>query len=131
MPLITIQVDHFFHPSQDVQSVLASLANLKEIIMATKAEFAADINATADKVVKVIGEFTAATAQMAAAIEAAGNSSPEEDAALARLKAAVQQADDLNPDAPEPEPAPAPETPAEPEPPLERRHLVRSCRSIG
>ena len=50
----------------------------------------------------------ASTEQLEAAIAAAGNTTPELDAALARLQASLTVADDLNPDAPAPAPAPDP-----------------------
>lgn len=93
---------HSVCPSTD--PVLAALAEMKGILMATKDEVTAQIVAATAQTNKIIGEVQAATAALTAAIEAAGNSTPAMDAALASLKSALQVADDLNPDAPPPPP---------------------------
>lgn len=80
--------------------VLVALAELKGIAMATKSEVTAAIEAAAAQTDKIISEVTTATAALTTAIAAAGNSTPEMDAALARLQASLQVADDLNADAP-------------------------------
>ncbi len=61
--------------------------------MSTQAELAASLNAVSD-------QLTKATAEIVAAIAAAGNSTPDVDAAVAKLAGISQALDDLNPDAP-------------------------------
>lgn len=61
----------------------------------TKQEFADAVNAASDQLQKALNEIVTA-------ISASGNSSPEMDAALARLQTAATALDDLNPDAPAP-----------------------------
>lgn len=51
-------------------------------------------------------ELQKATAEIVAAVSNAGSTTPEVDAAVARLQAAAKALDDLNPDAPAPAPAP-------------------------
>lgn len=89
------RIDNLLRTCADL---IAVVNNLKDKIMATHAEVAAQLNVVADQVNKVIAEVVAATAALQAAIVAAGNSTPEVDAAMSRLVAGVQAADDLNPD---------------------------------
>lgn len=80
----------------------ADIANLKALIMATKTEFAAAIEGVTAHVAKVGEETRALIARvndLTAAVEEAGNSSPEMDAALDALKAQVAVVDGLVPDA--------------------------------
>jgi hypothetical protein len=78
-----------------------TLINLLEgTDMATEAQLIASLDANTAKTQKIVAEVTAATAQMAAALAAAGNTTPAVDEAMARLDAALTVADDLNPDAP-------------------------------
>lgn len=63
-----------------------------------QAELEAALTAAAEKTDKIVAEVQASTAQLLQAIADAGNSTPAVDAALARLQAALQVADDLNPD---------------------------------
>lgn len=81
---------------------IAQLNNKADIIMATQAEHAAELQAISAQVAK-IGSESAATLEAVAALEAAlanaGNTSPEVDAAMAALRAQVQIVDDLVPDA--------------------------------
>lgn len=67
--------------------------------MATQIELAqalADIQA---QLTKAAGEIRARVDALEAAIAAAGNTTPEVDAALAGVRAIAQALDDLNPDA--------------------------------
>lgn len=90
-----IDVYHHCAPSSS-DATLAAIAHLKDLIMTTQAEFAAQMSGVAD-------QLTKATAEIIAAAAAAGVVSPELEAAGAKLKALSQALDDLNPDA-----APAP-----------------------
>lgn len=68
-------------------------------IMATQAELAAQLIEITAQNEKARTEILAKVADLEAAIETAGSTTPEVDAALAALKASVQADDDLNPDA--------------------------------
>ena len=104
--MFRLDVYHHSEPPP-TDPVLTALAELKGILMATKEEVTAQIVAATEQTNKIISEVQTATAALSDAIAAAGNSTPAMDAALAGLKAALQVADDLNPDAPPPAP-PAP-----------------------
>ena len=67
--------------------------------MATQAELAQQLTDLGTQLDKVLGEINAEIQKLEDAIAAAGNSTPEVDAALASLKAKVQTLDDLNADA--------------------------------
>lgn len=77
---------------------------LKELIM-DKAQQAAALNSIADTLNKALGEIVAATAAVVAANAAAAQTTPEQDAAQARLQAVADSLDALNPDTPAPTPA--------------------------
>lgn len=62
-------------------------------IMATQDQEAAALNAVSDQLTKAMGELTTALGNL-------GQTSPEVDAATAKLQAAAQALDDLEPDAP-------------------------------
>jgi hypothetical protein len=62
-------------------------------IMMTQAELAAALTAVSDQLAK-------ATNEIVAALAAAGGTTPAVDAAVARLRAAAQALDDMNPDTP-------------------------------
>jgi len=89
-------------------SKLSQLLHKVNQLMATQAELAADLNAVRDQVAKIGGE-TAATLQkvidLEAALVAAGNTSPEVDAAVAAVKDQVKVVDDMIADV---EPTPTP-----------------------
>ena len=94
----SLRVDHYFHHGGDA---LSAIAEFKEILMATKAEFAASIEQVTAHVAKVGDEtrtLIARISDLTAAVEAAGNSSPEMDTALEALKAQVAVVDELVPD---------------------------------
>lgn len=74
-------------------------------IMATQVQEAAAIRALTAQVTKTRNETLAKIAALQAAIDAAGGTTPEVDAAMADLTAAVQLSDDDEPDAPAPAPA--------------------------
>lgn len=75
--------------------------------MATQAEQAAHLNKIGDQLDKATAEIIAAVQALKDAIATAGSTTPEVDAAMARLDTGVQTLDDINPDQP-PAPAPAP-----------------------
>jgi len=87
---------HLVQMSRQIQS-------LKEIIMTSDATNAAKIDAVNTQLVKATGEIVA---QVQALKDALANqdTTPETDAALAKLVATAQALDDLNPDAPAPAP---------------------------
>lgn len=64
----------------------------------TEAEVAAALQALTVQVNKIKGEVAAKLQALADAIANQGNVTPEVEAALAELQAAVGQVDDLNPD---------------------------------
>lgn len=66
--------------------------------MATQAEIASALNLVLDQLNKANAEIVAQIAALEAAIAAAGNSTPEVDAAMAALKEVAQKLDDINPD---------------------------------
>lgn len=71
---------------------------LIKIIM-DQTQLAADLSALKDQTEKAKGEVLAKIATLESAIAAAGNTTPEVDAALAALKSSVQGVDDIVPDA--------------------------------
>lgn len=72
--------------------------NLLETIMANQAEVAEQLRTMTAQNEKARQENLAKLAELQAAIEAAGNTTPEVDEALAALKASIQADDDENPD---------------------------------
>lgn len=92
MSLIT--VNYHFYGSDP------SLINRLESIMTTQAQLAAQLTALAAQADKAKAEILAKFADLQAAIDAAGNTTPEVDAALAALATSIQATDDLVPDAP-------------------------------
>jgi hypothetical protein len=70
--------------------------------MATQAEQTAKLNAIGDKLDKASAEILAAIQALKDAQANAGSTTPEEDAATARLEAGAQALDDIVPDAPTP-----------------------------
>lgn len=81
-------------------AVLAALWHIKETIMATQAELAQSLRDLKAQNDKASTEQAAALKKLQDALDAAGATSPEVDAALADLKASIQADDDQNPDAP-------------------------------
>jgi len=72
--------------------------------MATQAELAAHLGKIGDQLDKAQAEIVAAIQALKDAIANAGNTTPEIDAALARLDTSAQGLDDINPDQPAPTP---------------------------
>src|ERR1044071_9396933 len=71
-------------------------------IMATQQELATKLNSIGDELDKAFKEITDAVQALKDALANAGNSTPEVDAAVARLDTAAQALDNINPDAPTP-----------------------------
>lgn len=78
---------------------------LKGIIVATKDELAARLNANADRLDKAKAEIVASIQALKDEISNADATSPAIDAALSRLDGAAATLDDLNPDAEPEQPA--------------------------
>lgn len=110
-----VHVHH--HDGHDAErEILAAIATLERKIMSTQAELASSLQSVTAKVDKIGGETRTLLQKiddLTTAVQNAGNTTPEVDAALAALQAQVDVVDNLVPDAPAPEPAPAPS----PEPP--------------
>jgi chromosome segregation ATPase len=101
-----MRVDTFIN---EASRILAMLQANTETIMATQAEHAAQLRAMGEQLAKTKQEILDEVSALKTALEAGGGTTPEVDAAMQSLQDAVQQLDDLNPDAPAP--APAPTTP--------------------
>lgn len=83
-------------------AILATVGVFGARIMATQAELAQQLRDITAQNEKARAEILARVAELEAAIQNAGNSTPEVDEALAALRASVQADDDMNPDAPTP-----------------------------
>lgn len=70
---------------------------LRKIIM-TQAELADHLTKVDDQLDKATAEILASVQALKDALAAAGNTTPEVDAALARLDTSAQTLDDINPD---------------------------------
>ncbi len=68
-------------------------------IMKTQAEVAAELGRLTEQVTKTKAELQAKLDELSAAIIAAGNATPEVEAALAALGEVIQSQDDVVPDA--------------------------------
>lgn len=98
-----IDVHHYFHNPAGQAEILAAISETKGAIMATQQELAADLAAVSANVEKIGGETRSLIEkidELTAAVEAAGNTTPEVDAALQALKDQVAVVDALVPDAP-------------------------------
>lgn len=73
--------------------LLRPVLDLLQRILMNQADLAAALNAVSD-------ELTKATAEIVAAIAASGATTPDVDAAVAKLQGIAKSLDDLNPDAP-------------------------------
>ena len=85
-----------------LQPVVDQLHQLQRTVVMNQQELLDRLNAADAAIVKIGTETTAllqAIANMQAAIDAAGNTTPEVDAALAALLAHAQAVDELVPDA--------------------------------
>jgi chromosome segregation ATPase len=86
----------FHHVTKHLKRIEQKL----DTIMATQAEQTAKLTAIGDKLDKASAEILAAIQALKDAQANAGNTTPEEDAATARLETAAQSLDDIVPDAP-------------------------------
>lgn len=91
---------HIYPPPDHDCAVLAAIHDLKETLKMDQATLLDALNSVADQLAK-------ATAEIVAEIAALGATSPALDAAVVKLQTAAQVLDDLNADAPPPEPPPA------------------------
>lgn len=94
-----IDVHVWLHDDPAAQLILTTL----EKLMASQAELAASLASVSAQVAKIGTETSGLLTKVAdleAALAAAGNTTPEVDAALAALRAQVQVVDDLVVDAP-------------------------------
>jgi ABC-type transporter Mla subunit MlaD len=97
-------------PPEALVQLIATINSAKEEIMATQAQTTQAVNALKDQVVKSRDEIVARLAELQTAVDNAGNSTPEMDAALEGLRTAVQGVDDIVPDAPPADPGTGPTT---------------------
>lgn len=89
-----LDIYHHVEPLE-LQSLLAEL---KELLLTTQAELAQQLTALGTQVDKAHTEIVQKVSDLEAAIQAAGNVTPEVEAALDALRTKVQVLDDLNPD---------------------------------
>ena len=82
------------------RSILKSILDKVNAIMATQAELAATLATVKTQLTKASGEITARIQALVDALAAAGGTTPEVDAAVADLQAVAQALDDINPDTP-------------------------------
>lgn len=107
MSWFSIDVFHHIKGSptpSDIALILERLSTMSE----AQTQLAAALEAKTDQIVKAIAEVTAATVALEEQIAELDNIDPALQAAFDRLSGTVQALDDLNPDAPAPEPVPAP-----------------------
>lgn len=93
-------IDRILSPENS--KVITRLDEIKEITMATQMELASDLAAIAANVEKIGVEtrtLLTKISELQAALDAAGGTTPEVDAALAALKDQVTVVDNLVPDA--------------------------------
>lgn len=82
----------------DTDKILKALTKLGDKIMATQAALAADLAEVKDQIAKIGTEtqgLLQKIADLTAAVENAGQTTPEVDAAMAALKAQAKVVDDL------------------------------------
>ncbi len=78
--------------------LLAPVIHLEKRIMATQAQHAQDLRDLKAQNEKAAAEQAAALKKLQDALDAAGGTTPEVDAAMEELRASIQAEDDLNPD---------------------------------
>lgn len=99
MALFNITIEKVIVKDDAETKNLLKLLNSKlDTIMATQAELAQELRDLKAQNDKARAEILQKIADLEAAIVAAGNTTPEVDAALADLKASVQTDDDIVPD---------------------------------
>lgn len=82
-----------------LKQISAQLSNLKDQITMNNEQLAAQLQAMKDQNEKAKAEIVAKFTALEAAVAAAGQTTPDVDAALADLKTSIQGTDDLVPDA--------------------------------
>lgn len=83
--------------SPTVADVMAAISQLKELIMSDQATLAAALAGIASSLTEASTEINAKLAELQAAIAAAGNTTPEVDAALASVQTLAQGLADIVP----------------------------------
>lgn len=98
----TLRVDHYFHPPSD-PGVIGAIHELKDLIMATKEQTAADLDAIISQVGKIDTETLSLidkVNELTAALDQLNDTPPEITAKIEALKAQVAIVDNRVPDAP-------------------------------
>jgi uncharacterized protein YoxC len=98
---------HVLIESRLDREILSAITRLKGALMSTQADHAAALKAVAEQVDKIGSETRALLGkvdELTTALNNAGQTTPEVDAALAALQAQVAVVDDLVPDAPPQQP---------------------------
>ena len=104
-PLVEAKLDKILNHLNIIEKkedkIMASQAELAQQLR----DLSTDLNAKNDQLQKALGELTQKIADLIAAVQAAGNTTPEVDAAVAALQASdanvatsAQQLDDIVPD---------------------------------
>lgn len=101
-------------PSPTLADVMAKLNQLQEQITMNHAETAAALTAVGDRLTEASTEIVARLQDLQAAITEAGNTTPEVDAALARVQTLAAALADIVPNDPPADPPPAEDPPADP-----------------
>lgn len=102
---VSLRIDLFHHLVPDA-GLIASIESLRSLIVTSNAELTTQLNAAADQaekskaeVIAAVGVLTKEVADLQAQIANGADVPPEVVAAAARVSAATQALDDLNPDA--------------------------------
>jgi len=98
-----IHIHHHYHTDSETKKDLKLIKSLLKEIKMNQAELAAELRNVKDQNEKARVEILAKIAALEAAINSAGDVTPEVATALDELKASVQADDDMNADAPTPE----------------------------
>ena len=101
-----MDIHHYIHYKDEhtkvmLEKIFKTVINNNHLIkkiMSTQAEVAAQLTALSTQLDKALAEIQAEIQKLTDAVAAAGNSTPEVDAALGALSAKVQALDDLNAD---------------------------------
>ena len=86
-----------------LKQLIADISQLKELVMATREELVAELNAIKTQISKVGDEtrsLLTKVEELLVLLAGAGNTTPEIDAAVTGVKEQLQIVDDLVPDAP-------------------------------
>lgn len=101
-------------PSPTLADVMAKLNQLQEQITMNQAELETALTAVGTRLTEASTEIVARLQDLQDAITAAGNTTPEVDAALANVQTLAAALADIVPDAPPTEPPPAEDPPPAP-----------------